>query len=124
MSQEEGFVDGVVKGNSEVQETSQLIDEKIDSSMSKFKNYFDEKLGNIAKVVELERQLAENKKHLEMLKARGKLLIEGGSIDDGQSELTIYQNAVEKKRGSSSSEDEGLMDFDLVSQNIDVDFAE
>ena len=59
--------------------------------------------------------MAENQRQLESLRSKGKInaIVEGNEVsqnnfvDDNQSELTIYQNAVLKKReGSSSSEDE------------------
>ena len=83
----------------------ELIDQWINSSLEQFQTYVDQKLDNVARVAELERLLADNKRQLQELKVKG--------IDEGdsQSELTIYKNAVEKKRESSSSEEgEGLID--------------
>ena len=94
--------------------TSKLIDGRIDSSMSKMRDFFEEKFANISKVMQLEKQLAENKRKLETLKSKGKASL----MDDSQSELTIYQNAVEK-RGSSCSEDD-IIDFSCVDQLHDT----
>ena len=38
-----------------------VIEERIENSMAKFKDYFDGKFDNLAKVMELEKQLEENK---------------------------------------------------------------
>ena len=96
-----------------VQSSSKLhksIDEKIGSSMSELKSYVEEKFSNLNPVHELEKELAENRKKLAELKEKGKTKMDANvsnSLDDDtHTELTIYQNAVEKKRGSSSSEDE------------------
>ena len=94
--------------------TSKLIDDRIDSSMSKMCDFFEEKFSNISKVMQLEQQLAENKRKLETLESKGK----DSLMDDSQSELTIYQNAVEK-RGSSSSEDD-IIDFSCMDQLYDT----
>ena len=96
------------------EQTNKLIEEKIDSSIDKVKNYFEGKFNDLTKVMELEKQLAENKKHLEQLKAKGKAMED----DDTFSELTVYKNAVEKdnKRGSSSSEDGLINTSDEVDQ--------
>ena len=64
--------------------------------------------------MQLEKQLAENKRKLESLKSKGK----DSLLDDSQSELTIYQNAVEK-RGSSSSEN-NIIDLSCVDQLHDT----
>ena len=45
-----------------------VIDKKIDDSMNKVHRFFEEKFRNLSRVAELERQLAENKRHLKMLK--------------------------------------------------------
>ena len=72
-------------------------------------NYFEEKFANYARVVELEKQLAENRKHLQELKEKGRVkdvsapppkpstVVVNGNVDDGSSELTIYRNAVQMK---------------------------
>ena len=75
----------------------ELIDQRISS---KFKEYFDERMGNWSRVMQLEKELAENKRYLEELKAKGKDI-----NGDSQSELMIYTKAVKKKRDSSSSEE-------------------
>ena len=69
-------------------QASKLIEEKIDSSMSKVKDYFEGKFNDLSRVMELEKQLAENKRHLEELKSKGKTSRE----DDTCSELTLYKN--------------------------------
>ena len=72
--------------------------------MVKVQDYFDKKFQDMSRIMDLEKQLAENCKHLEELKVKGRYL----QIDDEtQSELTVYRNAVQKKReGSSSSEED------------------
>ena len=98
-----------------------IIDQKIEASLSKVQNYFEEKFTNYARVVELEKQLAENRKHLQELKEKGRVkevsappepstMVVNGNVDDGSSELTIYCNAVQMKRNSSSSEEENYVD--------------
>ena len=75
---------------------------------AKLKSYVDQKFGTLAKMVELEHELSDKNRELDLLKARGNggSMVVGDADLDGQSELTIYCNAVEKsKRGSSSSED-------------------
>ena len=52
------------------QQETKLIEEKIDSSMLKVKDYFEGKFNDLTRVMELEKQLAENKKHLEQLKVK------------------------------------------------------
>ena len=49
-----------------------LIDQRINSSLSKFQDYFEQKFENMSCVADLERQLAENKCRLE-LKNKGSL---------------------------------------------------
>ena len=80
-----------------------LIDEKINASFSKVQDFFEQKFADLMKVMELEKQLNENRQKLEVLKAKGK---ECEVIGNNESEVTIYKNAVDKKRGSSSSEDD------------------
>ena len=96
------------------EDVSSVIDKKIDESMSKVQHYFERKFGELSRVHELEKQLEENKRHLEQLKARGNVdSCEVGEVDiDNQSELTVYRNAVEKKRASSSSEEGGINSSD------------
>ena len=80
-----------------------LIDDKIRQSMTQIQDFFEQKFANMTKVMELKKQLAENQKKLQVLKETGKLT---ELLEDNSSEITIYQNAVEKKWGSSSSEDD------------------
>ena len=60
--------------------------------------------------MELEKKLADNQRHLEELKARCIQNKSKGIEIDANSEITVYRNAVEKKRDSSSSEDLDLID--------------
>ena len=79
---------------------NQMIDDKIELSVSKLQQYFDKKFENLTKVMQLEKQLAENKEKLEQLKAKGIRhgnVVNEGSLNDGQSEVMIYWNAVTKK---------------------------
>ena len=113
------------------QQATRLIEDKINSSMSKVKDYFEGKFNDLTRVMKLEKQLAENKKHLEQLKTKGKNV----SIEeDTCSELTIYKNAVEQTRGSTSSEDDAIDTsgedgsqsprLDQVHQIFDLDIPE
>ena len=81
------------------------------------KSYVDQKFNALAKMVELERELSDKNRELDLLRAKGKET-ERNAVTQGnegqghseslisQSELTIYRNAVEQsKRGSSSSEE-------------------
>ena len=90
-------------------DTERMIEEKVNQSLNRVQDFYDKKFADLSRVYDLEKQLAENKRKLEILKARGR---KGTEIDleilDNVSELTIYRNAVEKKRGSSSSEDDGI----------------
>ena len=88
-----------------------FVDKRIDASMAKMQQFFENKFDNIIKVWDLERQLAENKRHLEELKAQGRNVIPNDN-DESQSEMTIYRNVIEQKRGSSSSEDEFINSSD------------
>ena len=87
-----------------------VIEDKIEASMSKVQGFFEQRFKDMSKILDLEKQLAENKRNLEELKAKGKKSMSGDLKlgDDAQSELTIYQNAVQRRReGSSSSEEDG-----------------
>ena len=95
----------------------EVIDKKIGDLMNRVQSYFDQKFRDLTKVMDLEKQLAKNHGQLKSLHSKGKInaIDEGNEVsqnnlvDDNQSELTIYQNVVLKKRGgSSSSEDEIL----------------
>ena len=79
------------------------IDRKIDASMSKVQQFLEQKFQDMSKMMELERQLAENKCKLEDLKSKGRYCLPDGDKET-HSELMIYHNVVNKKRGSSSSE--------------------
>ena len=105
---------------------------EIDEKLSQMQSYFERKFDDMSKVMELERQLAENQRKLLELKARGNNQgrVAGqnssGSVDiarddDSQSELTIYKDAIEKKRGSASSEDDLI---DTSDELLDVRFVE
>ena len=103
------------KQNSSAAEAN-LIDERINTLMAAFQNYFKKKLEDVSRVAELERQLAENKRHLEELKSKGtRVMGESGNDEslmnkdkdnDQHSEIMEYHNAFERKRGSTSSEDD------------------
>ena len=103
--------DSVVDMSSNIN-VEQVIEEKVDQSMSRVQDYLDKKFGDMMKILELERKLEENKRHLEQLKAKGRCQpcpkLGGYQFeDDSQSESTVYKNAVQRKRdGSSSSEEE------------------
>ena len=87
-----------------------VIEDKIEASMSKVQGFFEQRFKDMSKILDLEKQLAENKRNLEELKAKGKKSMSGELKlgDDAQSELTIYQNVVQRGReGSSSSEEDG-----------------
>ena len=113
------------------QQVTKLIEDKIDSSMSKVKDYFEGKFNDLTRVMELEKQLTENKKHLEQLRTIGKNV---SVEEDTCSELTIYKNAVERTRGSTSSEDDAIDTsgedgsesprLDQVHQIFDLDIPE
>ena len=70
-------------------------------------DYFKQKFANFTRVYELEKQLADNRKHLDALKARGR---DEKDLDgnDQEFEITIYRDAVQMKRNSSSSEDNDI----------------
>ena len=93
--------------------TEQLIQKRVQQlvqeSIGHLQNYFEQKFEDMSRVAELEKQLEESKRHLERLKAKGIDRTdkeEGLMGQDQHSEITIYRNAIEKKRGSSSSEDD------------------
>ena len=86
------------------------------------RSYVDQKFSALAKMVELERELSDKNRELDLLRAKGRERnhnredvpsdlpvhdrVHNYNEGDVRSELTIYKNAVEKsKRGSSSSED-------------------
>ena len=83
-------------------EAEKLIDQKINKSFDKVQTFSEQKFTDLTKILELQNQLAENHRQLEVLKARGK---QSSSDQDNSSKITIYHNAVEKKWDSSSSED-------------------
>ena len=89
---------------------TQHIDNKIKTFFNSFQSYFDQKFQDMSKVMELEKKLADNQRHLEELKARGIRNKSKGIEIVANSEITVYRNAVEKKRDSSSSEDLDLID--------------
>ena len=92
---------------------SDLIDEHITSSLAQFQTYFNKKFENLSKVMELERQLGANHRHLDELKTKGTEIPDGNdkvskhrnkeghqsdpTQTDCESVITIYRNAVEKK---------------------------
>ena len=85
-------------------DAQEYIDKKIETSLTKVQDYFERKFKDLSRVKELEKQLEENQRQLKELKAKGNLgMLESG--EDSQSEITVYKNAVERKRDSSSSED-------------------
>ena len=88
------------------QQISDSIDKRIDDSISKVKSYFEQKFENLSRVAQLEKELAENRKQLELLKLKGKVLNPSDFGGETQSKITIYHNAVQKQRGSTSSEDD------------------
>ena len=108
------------KEESMVEKMKKLIDQTIATSMTKFQSYVDQRLAEAKRITELERQLDDNRKCLEEIKRQGNEgdtemgLQEAGpqviNSADGQSEITIYHNAVGKSRGSSSSEDDRIID--------------
>ena len=78
------------------------------SGSEDLRSYIDKKFTALARMVELERELSDRNRELDLLRAKGN----NNSthiqpmLNSVQSELTIYQNAVAPtKRGSSSSED-------------------
>ena len=85
-------------------------------AVTQLKLYVDRKFEALSRMVDLERQLSEKNRELDLLKAKGKessldnhRMVDGeNNTEMSRSEVTIYKNAVEKeksKRGSSSSED-------------------
>ena len=88
-----------------------IIDQRISTSLNKFQTYFEKKFDDMSRVMEQERQLAENQGHLQQLKIWGIPEAINNTVDmDQQSELTVYKKAIEKQRDSSSSEDLDLID--------------
>ena len=84
---------------------------EMNKSMNVFKEYVDNKFANLAKLSEVEREIAEKQRVLEELKARGEQsnIIQPREFnEDAMSEMTIYWDAVRciQDRGSSSSEDQ------------------
>ena len=94
----------------------ELLQDSVNASLSNFQEYMEQKFAGLAKVMNLEKQLAENKKRLEELKEKGTASDESGNLqmvdehkngsEDNRSELTIYQNAVEREKCTSSSSEE------------------
>ena len=82
------------------------IDQRIETSLTKVQDYFERKFEDLSRVRDLEKQLEENQRQLRELKAKGSTNVFWGVEDEtALSEVTVYRNAVEMKRGSSSSED-------------------
>ena len=77
------------------------------------RSYVDQKFSALAKMVELERELSDKNRELDLLRAKGNkgnkeatTILPNETLNGSYSELTIYKNAVEKsKRASSSSEE-------------------
>ena len=70
------------------------------------RSYVDQKFSALARMVELERELSDKNRELDLLKAKGRQYERSEVAPDTQSELTIYHNAViRSNRGSSSSEE-------------------
>ena len=100
------------------------LEVKFNTSLDNMQKYVDEKLANVSKLAEIERELERKKKELRDLKAKGKkstncinqpLLVSLSDMnlhqdDETESEMTIYRNAVEKAKSQrhSSSSDELL----------------
>ena len=98
---------------------TEQIDNKIKSSFDSFQNYFDQKFENMLRVMELEKKLADNQRHLEELKVRGTKEINDNAKSntdklDTNSEVTIYRNAIEKGAKHDSS---SLEEFDLINSS-------
>ena len=67
------------------------------------RSYVDQKFNALAKMVELERELSDKNRELDLLRAKGNKQQHPEQV---HSEITVYKNAVEQsKRGSLSSED-------------------
>ena len=98
----------------------EMLQDSMNASLTNFQEYMDQKLAGFAKVMNLEKQLAENKKRLEDLKEKGMTSNESGNSltinehrnggEDNRSEMTIYQNAVEREKRTSSSSEEAQGD--------------
>ena len=95
------------------QSAKRLIEEKINQSFEKVQNFFEQKFADMARVLELQGQLAENQRSLEVLKEKGRSEPLPTEMD-GSSDITIYRNAVERKRDSSSSDDNGVDTSDEI----------
>ena len=70
---------------------------EMNKSMNVFKEYVDNKFANLAKLSEVEREIAEKQRVLEELKARGEQsnIIQPREFnEDAMSEMTIYRDAV------------------------------
>ena len=109
------------RGHSEQVEVAQdYIDQRIQSSISKVQNFFEKKFEDLSHVRELEKQLEENKRQLEQLRAKGtgELREALPRVDDGQSEITVYCNVVQKQRDSSSSDELDMSDELLMAGMI------
>ena len=77
------------------------------------RSYIDQKFSALARMVELERELTDKNRELDLLRAKGRSrqglddhIEENQTLGSSRSEITVYRNAVDKsKRGSSSSEE-------------------
>ena len=91
--------------------TKSMIERSVTQSMNKMQSYFEQKFEDMSKFAELEKQLAENKRKLDLLKAKGKFSRTLKNPLDGEetlSEITIYNNAIEKQQRQSTSSEEGV----------------
>ena len=106
--------------------TKALIEELVADLINKFQVYFEKKWVDRARVAELEKQLEENKKKLEQLKAKGKQCTETyDNNSDCHSEITMYRNVVEKEKdksriSSSSEEMTDTSDESLIIDNLTI----
>ena len=106
---------------------AEYIDKRIDNSLSKVQDYFDKKFENLTWVMELERQLDANRRQMGVLKQKGMDSLMGRTTSgeqDTHSELTIYSNAVDKKWGSSSSEDDMIDTSDELIEDMSQNISE
>ena len=112
-------------GTSGFRKDEAVSNKYVDDRINTMQQYFDKRFDSLAKVMELERQLEENRKQLSTLREKGRWMNQDRSVDqDLQSELTVYKNAVEKKRGSSSSEDDIIDTSDEIIMNMSNNFVE
>ena len=76
--------------------TEDFIDNRINTSLERFQNYFDKKFENLSKVMELERHFADNQQHLEVLKARGRSIEATETSDNTRNlhELAIENQSI------------------------------